>query len=161
MAYAGFKDLTRRTPAGKYYVLGIKVLCDEAFNIAKNTKYEEYQRGLSSMVYKFLDKKNSGGTVTKENISNKELKAIEIQKIIIGKFEKRKVHSSFIDNIWGADLAIMQLISKCNKGFIYSLCVIDIYKYAWVIRLNDKRGIAISNAFQITLDESNCKSNKI
>ena len=55
----------------------------------------------------------------------------------------------------------MQLISKCNKGFIYSLCVIDIYKYAWVIRLNDKRGIAISNAFQITLDESNCKSNKI
>ena len=92
MAYAGFKDLTRRTPAGKYYVLGIKALCDEAFNIAKNTKYEEYQRGLSSMVYKFLDKKNSGGTVTKENISNKELKAIEIQKIIIGKFEKRKVH---------------------------------------------------------------------
>ena len=113
------------------------------------------------MVYKFLDKKNSGGTVTKENISNKELKAIEIQKIIIGKFEKRKVHSSFIDNIWGADLAIMQLISKCNKGFIYSLCVIDIYKYAWVIRLNDKRGIAISNTFQITLDKSNCKSNKI
>ena len=161
MAYGGFQDLTRRTPAGKYYVSGIKVLCDEAFNIAKNTKNEEYQRGLSSMVYKFLDKKNSGGTVTKKNISNKELKAIEIQKIIIGKFEKRKVHSSFIDNIWGADLAIMQLISKCNKGFIYSLCVIDIYKYAWVIRLNDKRGIAISNAFQIILDETNCKSNKI
>ena len=57
MAYTGFKDLTRRTAAGKYYVLGIKVLRDEAFNLAKSKKYDEYQRGLASMVYKYFDKK--------------------------------------------------------------------------------------------------------
>ena len=51
-----------------------------------------------------------------ENISNKEL-AEELQKSIIRKFKKRKVHSLFIGNIWEADLADMQLISKFNKGF--------------------------------------------
>ena len=56
----------------------------------------------------------------------------------------------------------MQLVSKFNKGFIFLLCVIDIYsKYAWVIPLKDKKGIAITNAFQKILDESNRKPNKI
>ena len=55
-------------------------------------------------------------------------------------FEKRKVNSPFIDNIWVADLADMQLINKFNKGFRFLLCVIDIYsKYAWVIPLKDKK----------------------
>ena len=58
------------------------------------------------MVYKFFDKKTSGGTIKNEIISNKEL-AEELQKQNIRKFEKRKVHSSFINNIWGADLADM------------------------------------------------------
>ena len=48
-------------------------------------------------------------------MSNKEL-AEELHKTIIKKFKKRKLHSSFINNIWGADLADMQLISKFNKG---------------------------------------------
>ena len=47
--------------------------------------------------------------------------AEELHKPIIRKFKKRKVHSSFIDNISGADLADMQLISKFNKGFKF-LC---------------------------------------
>ena len=51
-----------------------------------------------------------------EIISNKE-KAEELHKQIIGKFNKRKVHSPLIDNSWGADLADMQLISKFNKEF--------------------------------------------
>ena len=56
----------------------------------------------------------------------------------------------------------MQLISKFNKGFIILLCVIDIYsKYAWVIPLEDKKGITITNAFQENLDESNRKPNII
>ena len=49
-------------------------------------------------------------------ISNKEL-AEGLHKPVIRKLEKRKIHSPFIDNIWGADLADMQLISKFNKGF--------------------------------------------
>ena len=48
-------------------------------------------------------------------MSNKEL-AEELHKPIIRKFENRKVHSPFIDNIWDADFADMQLISKFNKG---------------------------------------------
>ena len=51
-----------------------------------------------------------------ENISNKEL-GEELHKPIIRKFKERKVHSPFIDNISGADLAHMELISKFNKGF--------------------------------------------
>ena len=68
------------------------------------------------MVYRFFDKKNSGSDIKNENISNKEL-AEELHKPIIRKFNKIKVHSPFIDNIWGIDLADMQLISKSNKGF--------------------------------------------
>ena len=67
--------------------------------------------------------------------------------------EKRKVHSSFIDNIWGADLADTQLISKFNKGLRFLLCLVDIYsKCAWVIPLKGKKGITITNAFQNNLD---------
>ena len=100
------------------------------------------------MVYIFFDRKTSGGTVKNEIISNKEL-AEELHKPIIRKSNKRKVHSPFIDNIWGADLADKQLTSKFKKGFRFLLCVIDIYsKYAWVIPLKDKKGITITNGFQ-------------
>ena len=74
----------------------------------------------------------------------------------------RKVHSPFVDNIRGEDLADMQLISKSNKGFRFLLSVIDIYsKYACVIPLRDEKGIAITYAFQKILKESNRKPNKI
>ena len=80
-----------------------------------------------------LIKKTSGETLKNEIISNKELTQ-ELHKPIIRKFEKQKVHSSFIDNICGADLADMQLISKFNEGFKFLLCVFDIYsKYPWVV----------------------------
>ena len=56
----------------------------------------------------------------------------------------------------GANLADMQLISKFNKRFRFLLCVINICsKYAWVIPLKDKKGFAITNAFQKILDELN------
>ena len=56
----------------------------------------------------------------------------------------------------------MQLMSKLKKGPCFSLCVIDINsKYAWVVPLKYKRGIAITNAFLKILDESNPKPNKI
>ena len=62
MAYGDFKDLSRRTFANK-------VLHDQAFNIAKVPKYDEYQRGLASVVYKCFDKKTSGNGI--KNIPNK------------------------------------------------------------------------------------------
>ena len=67
-----------------------------------------------------------------------------------------------MENIWGADLAYMQLISKFNKGFRFLLCVVDIFsKYAWVILLKDKKVVTITSAFQKNLKESNRKPNKI
>ena len=85
-----------------------------------------------------------------------------MHKPIIRKFNKIKVQSLFIDNVWGADLADMQLISEFNKGFRFLLRVIDIYsKYAWVIPLKDKKRTTITNTFQKNLDESNRKPNKI
>ena len=52
MAYGDFKDLNRRTAADK-------VLCEKAFNIAKNAKYDRCHHGLASMVCKCFDKKTS------------------------------------------------------------------------------------------------------
>ena len=107
---------------------------------------------LALQVYKVFDKKTSGRGIKNENISNKEL-AEELHKPINRNFNKKKVHSPLIDNIWGAALTDMQLISKFNKGFRFLLCVIDIYsKYNSVIPLKDKKGITITNAFQKILD---------
>ena len=94
-------------------------------------------------------------------MQNEEL-AEELCKLIIRKFEKRKLHSSSVDIICGADVADVQLISKFNKGFRFLLCFIDIYgKYAWVIPLKNKKGTTITNAFQNFLNESNRKRSKI
>ena len=93
------------------------------------------------MVYKCFDKKTSGSGIKNENIPNKKL-AEELDKPFAKNLNKEKVHSPFIDNIWGVDLVDMQLISKFNKGFRFWLCVIDIHgKYAWVILLKVKKKI--------------------
>ena len=121
---------------------------DKVFNIARNLKYNGYQRRLASMVYKFFDKKSTGSGVANNDIKQNIQLAKELHKPIIRNFKKRTVYSEFKDNIWGADLADMQLISKFNKGFRFLLCVIHIFsKYAWVVPLKDKKGVRIVNAF--------------
>ena len=108
-AYADHKDLINRTEADK-------VLKDEAYDIASSTKYDGYQRGLASMVYKFFDKKSTaepsalarsslartGGSFKKFKNTTKPSSSIladELHKPIIRKFNKRKVYSQFKDNI--------------------------------------------------------------
>ena len=161
------QDLTERTVADK-------ILRDNAFNIAKDPKYDGYQRGSASMVYKFFDKKSKGSGAkhvtaepsakhvnTKLIPQNQQL-AEELHKPNIKKLEKRKVYATFKDNIWGADLADMQLLSRDNKGIRFLLCVIDIFiKYAWVVPLKDKKGVSIVTAFESILKQSNRKPNKI
>ena len=89
-------------------------------------------------------------------------KQLALHKPIIKKNKKIKVYSSFKDNIWGADLADMQLISKFNNGFRFLLCFINIFsKYAWVVPLQNKKGVSIVNAFQSILKNSNRKPYKI
>ena len=157
-AYSDSKDLTKRT-------LADNILRDKAFNIAKDPKYDGYQSGLASMVYKFFDKKSKGSGAkhvnTKRRPQNQQL-AEEFHKPIIKNFEKRKVQAAFKENIWGGDLADMQLLNKYNKGIRFLLCVIDIFrKYTWVVPLKDKKGVSIVTAFQSISKQSNRKPKKI
>ena len=72
------------------------------------------------------------------------------------------MYSSFNDNIWGIDLADIQLISKYNRGIKYLLCAIDLFsKYAFVVPLKDKKRVTITNAFQSIVDKLKRKLNKI
>ena len=162
-AYSDSKDLTKRTIADK-------ILKNKAF--AKGTKYDGHQRGLASMVYKFFDskvaspdKKSVGSGAkhvnTKITPQNEQL-ADQLHKPIIRKLKKRKVYLAFKDNIWGVDLADMQLLSKYNKGIRFLLCVTDIFsKYAWVVPLKHKKGISIVKVFQSILKQLDRKPNKI
>ena len=81
MTYGDCKDLPRRTVAEK-------VLVDKAFNIAKNPKYDGYQRGLASLVYNKFDKKSYGNE--SEIMPNKEL-VEKLLKPIIRLFEKQNI----------------------------------------------------------------------
>ena len=97
MAYDKYKDLTKRIQSDK-------VLRDKAFKTQRNPKYEGYQRGLASVVFKFFDKKSKGSSI--KSMQNQQL-ADELHKPIIRKFKRRRVYSSFKNNIWGIDLADM------------------------------------------------------
>ena len=98
MAYNKFKDLKKRTQSDI-------VLKNKTLKIASNPKYNGYERGLASMVYKFLNKKSEGSAIKNEikqnqgNLVANSLLANELHKPIIRKFKKRKVYSSFKDNI--------------------------------------------------------------
>ena len=105
MAYGKSKDLAKRTQSDK-------VLRDKAFKIASNPNYDGYQRGLASMLYMFFNKKSSGGAI--RPVPNYQL-ANELHSQIIRNFKRRKLYSSFRDNIWFVDLADMKSLSKYNK----------------------------------------------
>ena len=130
----------------KYNDVENKLISDQklrnsAYDIASNPKYDGYQRGLASMVYKFFDSKVA--PLDKKTISGKgnakhttkpsslertkevnKILAEELHKSVIKKFNKRKVYSQFKDNIWGVDLADMQSLSKQNKGIKYLACAL-------------------------------------
>ena len=114
-----FKNLTRKVAADK-------VLLDEAFNNAKNTKYERYQRKFVSMVYNYFMKKLllfSNGDVKKEIIQKEEL-AEQLHKIII--------------------------------NILLIMCVINIsVNMHWVILRKDKKVITTTKGFQKVFSESN------
>ena len=137
MIYGDFKDLAKRIAADK-------VLRDKAFKIASDQKYDGYQRGLASMVYKFFYKKSQGSgrhssstlyrpSSSASRIANNKGNirlADKLHKPIIRKFKKRKVYSSFS-------------------------------KYVWVIPLKDKKGVSIANGFEKVLNDSKRKTHKI
>ena len=155
-AYAKYKDRFNRKQSDI-------VLKNKALKIAADPRVNGYQRGLASMVYKFFNERTKGSGINLlANSLNNEILAEKLHKPIIKNFKRRKLYSSFKDNIWGSDSADMQLISKYNKGIGYRLCVIDLFSgYAWVIPLKNKKGESIVEGFKKILDDSNRKTNKI
>ena len=105
-AYSESKDLAKRT-------ISDKILKDRAYEIARNRKYDGYQRALASMVYKFFDKKTGSGASVNEQLAE------EVHKQVTKKFKRRKVYARFKDNIWAADLAEMGSLSSKNKNVKY------------------------------------------
>ena len=96
MAYGKSKDLAKRTQSDK-------VLRDKAFKIASDPKYDGYQRGLASMVYKFFDKKSaslnksSGGGF--DNESNYQL--ANFKNYLLKNFKKEKFIIHHLETIFG------------------------------------------------------------
>ena len=97
MAYGKSKDLIKRTQSDK-------VLKDKAFKIANNPKYNGYQRGLASMVYKCFDKKSASLDKSKGsgiiNEPNYQL-ANELHKPIVRKLKKKKMFIHHLEIIFG------------------------------------------------------------
>ena len=149
MAYKNFKDLARRTASDKLLLIKHLILL-KVLNIMdiKEDFLLWFTNFLTKKTVSKASFKNVGSGVNIPLESNEEL-AEELQKPIIRKFKKRAVYSRSKDNIWGADLADMQLISKFNKGFRFLLCVIDIFsKYSWVVPLKNKKGVTITMRFK-------------
>ena len=86
------------------------------------------------MIYRFFDKKTQGSGANNKIEQNEQL-AEELHKLIIRKCKRIKVCSSFKNDIWGANLTDVQLLSKRNKRIRFLLCVADTFsKYSWVLR---------------------------
>ena len=143
-AYAKYKDVENR-------LIPDQKLRNSAYDIASNPKYDGYQRGLASMVYKFfdskvvpLDKKTMSGkgnakhTANPSALARSSLEHTENNKILAEELHK-------------------PVIKKFNKRKVYSLlCAIDLLsKFAFVIPLKDKKGISIVNAFNKIIKQSN------
>ena len=126
MVYGDFKDFARRTASDE-------VLRDKAFNIAKNAKYDEYQRGFASMVYHLFDKKSTGSGLKNNEINackqwNQTKSSISrgTTSTNYWNFFKKNRLFKIQRQFSGADLADIQLISKFNKVFRYALLIFSV-----------------------------------
>ena len=90
---------------------------DKAYKIATDPKYDGYQRGLASVVYKFFDEK----TISRASVN--EEPAQELQKPVTKKFKWRKSYTRFKDIIWAADWDKMGF-------YVLRIEVLDIH-YVW------------------------------
>ena len=130
---------------------------------------KNWLKNYTNQVYKLLEKKSTLTLQKKMKLSVKDffsqwdpihrkqwIWSHLLKKSLMDNFSFCAV-STFINTIWDADLADMQLITKFNIGIRFLLCVIDIYsKYTWIIPFL-KKTIRITNSFQNFLDKSQTK----
>ena len=111
-AYSDSKDIAKRT-------ISDKIFKDRAYEIARNRKYDGYQKALASIAYTFFDKKTGSGVSVNEQVVE------ELHKPVTKEFKRRKVYARFRDNILPEDLAEMGSLSFKNENvkFYYVLWI--------------------------------------
>ena len=148
-AYYDSKNLAKRT-------ISDKVLRVRAYEIAKSSQYDRYERALESMVFNVLAREAWSGS--KSN-SNKELSQ-ELHELLFKKFSKRRVYVICKCNLLAANLTEMGPLSFKNQNVKHFLCVKNFFtKYASVKPLKDKRGKPVLHVIKI-VNKSNRKPNK-
>jgi transposase InsO family protein len=132
---------------------------DEIFN---NPVYDAVQRKDASFISGIMKTKAKfgfGSNVAKQ--WNEEL-ANELHAPVKRKFQRRRVISYGVDDVWSCDLVEMQEWCKDNKGYRYMLNVVDVFsKYAWSIKLLDKKGKTVLEAFKQIVKTSGRKPDHI
>ena len=124
-AHSNGNDLAKRTISGK-------ILKDKVYEVAINPKYDSYQRGLASMMYKIVDKKIGSGASVNEELAQ------ELYKLLIKKFKRRKTCARFKDITWPADLA---------ENFFLT-------KHTWSKPIEDRIGKTVLHGFFKIVEES-------
>ena len=113
-AYSDSKDLGKIT-------ISDKILKDRAYEIARNRKYDGYQRALASMVYNIFYKKPGLPVSVNEQLAE------ELHKPVMEKFKRGKVYVEFKGNTWETDSAEMGPLSSKYQNVRYLLYAIDVF----------------------------------
>jgi hypothetical protein len=138
VAYGSNKDVPSRHIADKE-------LMDRAIAIASDKTKNGYERALSSLLYKFFEKKIKMGQGIQ---SDNAVLADELHHPIRHNYPRRKVKATNVDEIWACDLVDMTEVNADN-GYRYILNIVDCFsKYAWSVPLKSKRTEELVEAFR-------------
>jgi Domain of unknown function (DUF5679)/Integrase core domain/Phospholipase A2-like domain len=136
-------------------------LAHRADEIAKNPIFDAVQRKDANFISGIMKTKAKFGFGIEKKAWNEEL-ANELHAPVRRKFQRRRVISYGVDDVWSCDLVEMQEWSKQNKGYRYMLNVVDVYsKYAWSVKLLDKKGKTVLEAFKQIVENSGSKPRHI
>ena len=118
-AYSNSKNLAQRTIADK-------TLKERDYKNTLNPKYDGYQTGVGSMVYKFLDKKTGSVAISKVVADGVEVLLQELYKTVIKNFKRSKGHPRFQDNIWS-----IKIIVGSDNGCRQRYCFLFLDSCTW------------------------------
>jgi transposase InsO family protein len=136
-------------------------LAHRADEIAKNPIYDTVQRKDANFISGIMKTKAKLGLGIEKTSWNEDL-ANELHTPVKRKFPRRHVISYGVDDVWSCDLVEMQEWSKQNKGYRYMLNVVDVFsKYAWSVKLLDKKGKTVLEAFKQIVKSSGRKPGRL